>query len=260
MKQYIVDAFASEVFSGNQAAVCVLDSWIADELMINIAKENNYSETAFAVKEGQHYRLRWFTPKEEIDLCGHATLACAFVIMRFYEKGLARITFQTLSGELAVEKKGDMYELDFPAYEIKQTEVTDEMEQALGARPIEAYLGRDLLLVMDSEKTVEQLTPRMEKLKALDGLALGVTAKGEKYDCVSRVFAPKVNINEDPVTGSTHCMIVPYWADKLMKKQITAYQASERTGILYCEMAGKRVKIAGKAALYAIADILPILD
>lgn len=257
MTQYIVDAFTDKIFYGNPAAVCILENWIADELMINIAKENNLSETAFAVKEADVYHLRWFTPGGEIDLCGHATLACAFVIMNFYEKNLSSITFKTLSGNLIVEKSNDLYEMDFPSYKIKKVDITYEMQQALGARPIEAYMDRDLLFVMESEDVVANLKPDMEKLKQLEGLAQCVTAKSDKYDCASRIFAPKLNVNEDPVTGSAHCMIVPYWANKLNTNKITAFQASERTGILYCEINGERVRIAGKAALYAVSDILP---
>lgn len=257
MKQYIVDAFTDNVFSGNQAAVCVLDKWISDEMMINIAKENNFSETAFTVPEDGEYRLRWFTPGGEIDLCGHATLATAFVIMQFYEKDRNLVVFHTLSGDLIVERQGDTYEMDLPAYVSEKIPVTDQMEEALGARPVEAYMSRDILLVMDSEDTVKKLKPDMEKLMLLDGLCVGVTAKGREYDCVSRVFAPKLDVIEDPVTGSTHCMIVPIWADKLNKTRVIAYQASARTGTLYCEVRKNRVKMAGKAVVYSIAEILP---
>ena len=258
MKQYIVDAFTDNVFSGNQAAVCVLDNWIPEEMMINIAKENNFSETAFTVQEDGAYRLRWFTPGGEIDLCGHATLATAFVIMQFYEMDRNLIVFHTLSGDLMVERQGDTYEMDLPAFISEKIPVTDQMAEALGERPIEAYLSRDILFVMDSEDAVKNLKPDMEKLRMLEGLCVGVTAKGREYDCVSRVFAPKLNVTEDPVTGSTHCMIVPIWADKLGKTRVTAYQASARTGTLYCEVKKDRVKMAGKAVVYSIAEILSV--
>lgn len=258
MKQYIVDAFTDNVFSGNQAAVCVLDNWIPEEMMINIAKENNFSETAFTVQEDGAYRLRWFTPGGEIDLCGHATLATAFVIMQFYEMDRNLIVFHTLSGDLMVERQGDTYEMDLPAFISEKIPVTDQMTEALGERPIEAYLSRDILFVMDSEDAVKNLKPDMEKLRMLEGLCVGVTAKGREYDCVSRVFAPKLNVTEDPVTGSTHCMIVPIWADKLGKTRVTAYQASARTGTLYCEVKKDRVKMAGKAVVYSIAEILSV--
>ena len=261
MKQFIVDAFSDQVFAGNQAAICILEKWPSDEIMLNITKENNFSETAFAVKETEDkYHLRWFTPKAEIDLCGHATLATGYVILEHYNINIASVTFKTLSGDLIVRQKGDLYEMDFPAYKFTRVEVTDAMEEALGVRPIDAVLSRDLLMILDSEDDVKKIKPNLEKLSKLDGLIQAVTAKGSDYDCVSRVFAPKCSISEDPVTGSTHCLIVPYWAEKLHKNKLTAFQASARTGVLYCELAcdgSCRVKISGKAALYSISEILP---
>ena len=255
MKQYVVDAFTDEVFSGNPAAVCITKEWLSDDLMMNITRENNLSETAFAVKERDRYKLRWFTPGGEIDLCGHATLATAFVIMNYYDTHLEEVAFDTLSGVLTVKKKQDLYEMDFPAYELKPKEVTSAMEDAIGARPVEAYMGRDLLCIFESEDVVRGLSPDMEKLKALDGLLLQVTAKGREYDCVSRSFAPKLNVPEDPVCGSGHCHIVPYWAKKEGKDDIIACQASGRGGILYCGIEADRVKLAGKAALYSEAEL-----
>ncbi len=257
MKQFIVDAFAEKIFTGNQAAVCVLDEWLPDEMMLKIANENNFSETAFVVKENDFYKLRWFTPSAEVDLCGHATLATGYVILNHYDKNISSVKFKTLSGDLIVTKRNDLYEMNFPAYEFKEVEVTDEMEEALGVRPIEAVLSRDLLMILKSEDEVKNLKPNLEKLKKLEGLTQSVTAKGKDFDCVSRVFAPKVAVNEDPVTGSTHCLITPYWSKKLGKNKLTALQASKRTGILYCELIGDRIKISGKTALYAIAEILP---
>lgn len=256
MKQYIVDAFTEELFKGNPAAVCVMDKWISDELMRNIAKENNLSETAFAVKEGDCYHLRWFTPKSEIDFCGHATLGTSFVIANYIEPGCREIRYKTLSGEMSVEVKGGVFVMDFPRYKLNPAEVTEAMEKAIGTRPVAAFKDRDLLLVLESEDEVKALKPDQERLAALDGVCIAVTAKGSEYDCVSRVFAPELNIPEDPVTGSAHCMIAPYWAEKLGKGTITAYQASERGGVLYAEICGERVKISGKAVLYAVADIL----
>ncbi len=258
MKQYIADAFTDKVFSGNQAAVCILDEWPADELMLNIAKENNFSETAFAVKEGDAYHLRWFTPGGEIDFCGHATLGASFVILNFYEKNSSEVAFITQVGKLNVRRKGGLYEMDFPAYTLNRTEVTDQMEEAIGIRPLEAYLDRDLLLVLPDAASVKGLQPDQEKVRALDGLLLAVTAPSDddEFDCVSRVFVPKLNIPEDPVTGSTHCMITPYWCSRLGKKSLTCFQASERTGILYTELSGDRVKVAGKAVLYSEGKIL----
>ena len=257
MKQYIVDAFTDKVFSGNQAAVCVLDRWLPEELMLRIAVENNFSETAFAVKEGADYRLRWFTPGGEIDLCGHATLAAGCVILRFYEPRAAEVTFRTMSGPLVVARRGDQYEMDFPAYQLRPVPVTEDMAEAVGARPLEAYLDRDLLLVLEDPETVADLVPDQEKLKGLDGLLQIVTARGTDWDCVSRIFAPKLSIPEDPVTGSAHCMLTPYWTDRLGKETLSCFQASHRTGVLTCRMAGDRVKLAGAAVLFAVSDILP---
>ncbi|MBQ2751529.1 MAG: PhzF family phenazine biosynthesis protein [Oscillospiraceae bacterium] len=255
MKQFVVDAFTDKVFGGNPAAVCVMESWLSDELMLKITQENNLSETAFAVREGDFYRLRWFTPGGEIDLCGHATLACGYVVMRFYRPELSKVTFETKSGTLTVEKHGDLYEMDFPAYRLVPVEVTDQMEAAIGARPVEAYMGRDLLCVMENEQVIRTLSPDMEKLLSLDSLLLHATAKGDDYDCVSRSFAPKLNVPEDPVCGSGHCHILPYWAGRLGKDELIAYQASHRGGILYAKMNGDRVLISGKAALYSEAEI-----
>lgn len=255
MKQYVVDAFSEKVFGGNPAAICVMDSWLPEETMMSITIENNLSETAFTVKEGDKYKLRWFTPGGEIDLCGHATLACAYVVMNYVETDLETVTFSTMSGDLIVNKNGDLYELDFPAYDLKPVEITDAMVDAMDARPTEAYMGRDLLCLFDDEKTVRELKPDMDKLKTIDGLLLHVTAAGKDVDCVSRSFAPKLNIIEDPVCGSGHCHIAPYWLDKLHKDSIVAYQASRRGGTLYCTMDGDRVKLSGKAALYSVADI-----
>ena len=255
MKQSVGDAFSEKVFGGNPAAICVLDAWLPEDTMMSITIENNLSETAFTVKEGDKYKLRWFTPGGEIDLCGHATLACAYVVMNYVEPSLETVTFSTMSGDLIVNKNGDLYELDFPAYDLKPVEITDAMVDAMGARPTEAYMGRDLLCLFDDEKTVRELKPDMDKLKKIDGLLLHVTAAGKDVDCVSRSFAPKLNIIEDPVCGSGHCHIAPYWINKLDKDSIVAYQASRRGGTLYCTMDGDRVKLSGKAALYSVADI-----
>lgn len=277
MKQYIVDAFTDKVFSGNPAAICILDEWLSDEIMLSIAKENNLSETAFAIKQATkdsvnaiHYKLRWFTPGGEIDLCGHATLACAFVIMNYYEKNLKTVIFDTLSGKLTVNRKnGDLYELDFPAYDLKKVEITDEMIELIGKKPTEAYLGRDLMCVFDDEEFILSADLDSEKIKKLDGLLLHITAQHsnhslnskiknttDKIDCISRSFAPKLNIYEDPVCGSGHCHIAPYWIKKLQKENLTAYKASKRSGTLYCSLANNgRMKMSGKAALFAISEI-----
>ena len=259
MKQYIVDAFTDKLFSGNQAAVCVMDKWISDDLMQNIAKENNLSETAFTVKEADGYRLRWFTPAGEIDFCGHATMGTSFVLLNYYLPEADEITFYTQVGKLTVYRRGDTIELDFPAYAYHPVEITPYMSEAIGAEILEAYHDRDLLFVLKNEDAVKRLTPNQEKMSKLEGVCIAVTAKSADtncgYDCVSRVFAPELSIPEDPVTGSTHCMIVPYWAEKLGKTEIVAYQASERSGTLYAKLAGDRVKIAGKAVLFSVEKL-----
>ncbi len=255
MKQYIVDAFTDQVFHGNQAAVCVMDQWPSEGLMMDITKENNFSETAFAVKEGSKYHLRWFTPGGEIDLCGHATLACAFVLFKFYIPDATEVVFSTLSGDLIVRKRDDLLQMEFPAYKLTPVPVTDAMADAIGAAPSEAYMGRDLLCVFDDEETVRGLQPDMEKVCALDGLLLQVTAPGKNTDCVSRSFAPKLDVAEDPVCGSGHCHIVPYWAKRLQKNDIVAYQASKRGGTLYCKMHGDKVFLSGRAALFSECEL-----
>lgn len=255
MKCYHVDAFAEKVFEGNPAAVCVLDKYPSDALMQKIAGENNLSETAFAVKEGEDYHLRWFTPGGEIDLCGHATLGTAYVLFRFFEKDASSITFQTMSGALTVLKKGNLLEMDFPAYELKQILVTPAMEDAFGVAITEAWLGRDLLCVTENAEAIPTLTPNQTKLAELDGLLQHITARGKEYDSVSRTFAPKLAVAEDPVCGSGHCHIVPLWAKKLEKERLVARQASKRGGTLYCEMHGDRLSLAGTAVLYSIADL-----
>lgn len=260
MKQYIVDAFTDTLFHGNQAAICVLDKWPEVPLMHSIAFENNFSETAFVVKMEDNetapkYHLRWFTPSDEVDLCGHATLATAFTLFNFYEQKAEKIVFETLSGQLIVNRNGDLYEMNFPVYDLKPIPVTDEMEAALGVRPSKAYMGRDMLCVFDSESTIENMKPDFDKVKELPGLLVHVTAKGSKEDCVSRSFAPRIAINEDPVCGSGHCHIAPYWSGKMNKPEIIARQASRRGGTLYCKIEGERMTLAGKATLYSVSEL-----
>ena len=255
MKCYVVDAFTDRVFKGNPAAVCVLEEWLPDELMQDITTEHNLSETAFTLRNGNFYDLRWFTPGGEIDLCGHATLATAYALMRFVVPDSKNISFQTKSGILTITKNKDLYEMDMPAYQLTQVPVTDEMENAIGFRPIEAWLGRDLVCVLENEQQVRQASPDLGKVKNMDGLLTHITAKGSDYDCVTRSFAPKMGVSEDPVCGSGHCHVIPLWSQKLNKQSLCAYQASPRSGVLYCRMSGERVYIAGKAALYSVAEI-----
>lgn len=255
MKCYVVDAFTDTVFKGNPAAVCLLDQWLPDDLMQNIAGENNLSETAFIVRRDIIYELRWFTPGGEIGLCGHATLAAAYVLMRFIVRDLNQISFQTKSGELTVRKKGRQYELNLPSFPLSPVPVTETMAEAIGFMPDEAWLGRDLVCVMEREEYVRKAAPNMEYIKQLPGLLLHITAEGKMFDCVTRSFAPKLKVSEDPVCGSGHCHVIPLWAEKLKKQDFRALQASERSGILYCRFSGDRVLIAGEAALYSIADL-----
>lgn len=257
MRQYVIDAFTDRVFAGNPAAVCIMDTWLPEDTMMKITRENNLSETAFAVKEGAKYHLRWFTPGGEIDLCGHATLATACALMTFVESDAQELTFATLSGDLTVVRRGELYEMDFPAYELKPVAVTQAMIDAMGgAVPKAAFMGRDLLCVFDSEDTVKNMSVDQEKVRELDGLLLHVTARGSgAFDCVSRSFAPKCNVAEDPVCGSGHCHIVPYWVKMLNKRSVVAYQASRRGGTLYCTQEGERIRMSGKAAVYSVADI-----
>ncbi|MFC5469113.1 PhzF family phenazine biosynthesis protein [Cohnella suwonensis] len=257
MKYYVVDAFAEKLFEGNPAGVCIVKEWISEDTMQKIATENNLSETAFAVKEGDHYRLRWFTPAEEIELCGHATLATAYVIANYYEPAVEQFIFHTLGGELTVIKKGELYEMDFPSRMPEPFTLTLDMVEALGVTPIETYLSRDLMFVLDSEDQVRNLTPDYSKLKNLpDGLGALVTAKGTTSDFVSRSFFPKLNVNEDPVCGSAHCNFIPFWAGRLGKEELLASQLSKRGGTLHCRLEGDRVKISGTAVLYSIAELL----
>jgi len=257
MKQYIVDAFTNKPFAGNPAAVCVMEEWPSDEAMMKLAMENNLSETAFIVREEEGYRLRWFTPGTEVELCGHATLASAFVILNYYDIQKTVVKFNTLSGILTVVRKGTMYEMDFPRYELKEIPVTEEMERAFGIRPRKAILGLDLICVFDSEEQVYSMKPDQTLLSKIPGRIQNTTARGEKYDCVSRSFAPKLAVAEDPVCGSAHCQIADYWAKALGKRKIEAYQASKRGGVLRCEVRSTdRIAISGEAALVAIADIV----
>ena len=257
MKQYIVDAFTDKPFSGNPAAVCVMDNWPSEESMMKLAMENNLSETAFIVKEKHGYHLRWFTPGTEIELCGHATLASAFVILNYYESESQEVQFDTLSGILTVTRKGSLYEMDFPTYDLKEIPVTDEMEKAFGVRPVKAVLGLDLGCVFETEEQVRTMEPDQTLLMGIEGRLQNATAAGRDADCVSRSFAPKVSVPEDPVCGSAHCQIADYWSKKLGKTRIHAYQASKRGGRLYWELKGDgRIAICGEAGLVAISEIV----
>jgi len=255
MKYFVVDAFTDELFKGNQAGVCLLEQWPDENTMQRIAFENNLSETAFVVKQEGHYGLRWFTPTVEVDLCGHATLAAAFVVFNFVDTAATVVKFETQSGPLTVQKLGDIYEMDFPSRRPSQISLTPQMSQAIGATAREAHLSRDLILLLDSEQQVKELTPSFELIKQLDYFAVVATAKGNNADFVSRFFTPRAGVPEDPVTGSAHCSLIPFWAERLGKNKMVAKQLSKRSGTLYCENCDTRVKISGKAVLYLQGEI-----
>ncbi len=256
MKQYIVDAFTPTPFSGNPAAVCILESWPEEEWMKKVAAENNLSETAFIVPKKDGYHLRWFTPKAEIELCGHATLASAFVILNYIEPEAQKVKFYTMSGELEVVRQGNLYEMNFPTYPLQEIPVSDEMEKAFGIRPIKALLGLHLICIFDDERKIWEITPDQALLLNLPGTVQNVTAQSQEFDCISRSFCPKHGITEDPVCGSAHCQIGDYWAKTLGKEEIVAYQASKRGGILHCKpLANDRIQISGEAVLFAISEI-----
>lgn len=252
-----VDAFSRKVFGGNPAAVCLLESWLEDKLLLSIAAENNLSETAFLVPiEKGKYGLRWFTPSVEVDLCGHATLAGAFVIFSFLENALTSVDFDTVSGKLTVSKSGELLSMDFPSRKPEPAEAPPLLAQALGAEPLEVLKSRDLMAVFKDEDAIKDMKPDFDKLKQLkDVFAVIVTARGEKADFVSRFFAPNIGVPEDPVTGSAHCTLIPYWAERLRKNSLRAVQFSSRGGELFCEYLGERVKISGHAALYAQGEL-----
>ena len=256
MKQYIVDAFTAEPFCGNPAAVCVMEDWPSEASMMKLAMENNLSETAFIVKEAAGYHLRWFTPGAEVTLCGHATLASAFVILNYYEPGSDSVAFDTLSGTLTVRRVGDRYEMDFPAFELRPIPVTDDMARAFGVRPVKAVLGLDLICVFENEEQVRRMTPDQAALMRIEGRIQNATARGTDADCVSRSFCPKLSIPEDPVCGSAHVQIADYWSRALGKDRIDAWQASRRGGRLHCERRGhNRMAIRGQAVLVAVSEL-----
>ena len=253
---YQVDAFADEVFTGNPAAVIPLYEWLSDELMQRIAMENNLAETAFFVRKGEYFELRWFTPEIEIDLCGHATLASAHVLYSHLDYTDPAVVFETKSGRLFVDREGGGYSMDFPAWSCANIQVTERVAAALGARPSELYMGsRDMMAVFESEEQIRALDPDFRLVSGLDGLCLICTAPGMDHDFVSRVFVAGDSVPEDPVTGSAHCTLVPYWTDRLGKSVFHAYQVSERGGSLHCEYLGDRVKISGNAVTYLTGTI-----
>ena len=257
IKLYQIDAFTEKVFGGNPAAVCILEDWIEEELMQKIAAENNLSETAFVVQKEKVYEIRWFTPKAEVDLCGHATLATAHALFKFYDYKSDIIEFDShTSGKLSVRRKDDFLTLDFPADISTKVDALQILIDAIGSKPTEAYKGKtDYVLIYQSQKDIEDIKPDFKQLLSANVRGVIISAPGEHTDFVSRFFAPQVGIDEDPVTGSAHTTLTPIWSNKLGKKVLTAKQLSQRQGYLECEYAGERVKITGKAVNYLMGEI-----
>ncbi len=257
MELYQVDAFCKDLFSGNPAGVCLMDEWPKDELMQNIAFENGIAETAFCVKENDHYHIRWFTPIIEVDLCGHATLATAHVLFEYKDYSNETILFSSRSGELRVTKNKELLTLDFPADNWNRIELREEMHLWFSAKPIEAYRTKtDYLLIFSSESDIANIVADFHllgQLKEVRGII--VSAKGDTVDFVSRFFAPQSGIPEDMVTGSAHTSLTPYWSQKLDKNELVALQLSSRKGYLYCKDEGSRIKISGKAKTFSVGQI-----
>jgi len=256
-KMYQVDAFTlgGQPFTGNPAAVCPLDEWLKKETMLKVAAENNLSETAFFVKEGNTFELKWFTPKIEVDLCGHATLASAHVLFTCLKYAEKEVLFSTMGGELRVTHRDELLTLDFPATRPSPVPSLPELGKALGKKPVEIYKSRDYLALFDSEEDILGMEPDFALLSQLDCLGIMVTAPGSHSDFVSRFFAPAAGVNEDPVTGSAHTTLIPFWSERLNKKNLHAFQLSERRGELFCEDCGDRVKISGRAVTYMTGEI-----
>ena len=258
IKLYQIDAFADKLFSGNPAAVCILNSWLEDKLMQSIANENNLSETAFVVQNGKIFEIRWFTPTMEVELCGHATLAAAYVIFNILNyQGTVIKLHSHISGMLSVMKKRDMLFLDFPTDNIKTVEnLYKTIEKCIGVKPIAVFKGNvDYVAVIENETALKTLAPDLSAIAKLDSRGLIVTAKGDAVDFVSRYFGPQCGINEDPVTGSAHTSLLPIWSKKLRKNKLIAQQLSKRGGELVCELKDDRCIISGKAQLYLAGEI-----
>ena len=246
-----IDAFTDKLFAGNPAAICPLESWLPDQLLQSIAAENNLAETAFVVQRDSFFDLRWFTPTLEMDLCGHATLAPAHVIFRHLGYRGSIVRFQTRSGALTVSRNEDLLTLDFPARPAAPCDTPQELSDGLRATPTATAKARDYLAVFETEQAVRSLQPDMAALMRLDCLGIIATAPGNHCDFVSRFFAPRAGVPEDPVTGSAHCTLIPYWAQRLGRSELRALQVSPRGGELFCEHRGERVGIGGRAVTYS---------
>jgi len=247
---YIVDAFTPRLFKGNPAAVCPLERWLDDGVMQSVAFENNLSETAFFVREGDGYRIRWFTPRSEVGLCGHATLASAHVIFTEMDPTRDLVVFDSAGGPLSVRREAEFLAMDFPSLPPRPAIPPQGLVEGLGVPPLEVLEGGDYLAVYACEEDVKNIAPDMDLLKDLPLRGVIVTAPSDRCDFVSRFFAPGLGVNEDPVTGSAHCELVPYWSARLGKRDLHAIQVSERTGELFCRDNGDRVAISGRAVTY----------
>lgn len=245
LKIYQIDAFAQSIFQGNPAAVIPLEVWLDDALMQKIAMENNLSETAFFVKEGTHYNIRWFTPACEVDMCGHATLASAFVLFEILHYQNDEIVFDSKSGKLRVKREDDKLVIDFPTQEIVACGIPHLIVEAFGVQPKECYKSMDYLLVFENEEEILNAMPNFEKLKNINARGVIITSQSKEYDFVCRFFAPKVGIDEDPVTGAAFTQLVPYWSKVLNKYELKAKQVSKRGGEVFCKRNSSRVEIAG---------------
>jgi PhzF family phenazine biosynthesis protein len=252
---YQVNAFTNHTFGGNPAGVCILKQWPSDSLLQRIAAENDLAETAFFTREDDYFHLRWFTPTIEMDLCGHATLAPAYVLFSEFGHVEENIRFQTRSGLLTATLRGDLVELDFPSRPPEPCPVPPLLVEALGAKPRQVLRSRDYLAVFESEDDIAALNPNFELLQQIETLGIIVTAPGINADFVSRFFAPRAGVLEDPVTGSAHCTLIPYWAGRLGKQEFFARQISKRGGELYCRLAGDRVGIAGRSIIYCRGEL-----
>ncbi len=250
IKIYQIDAFAKEVFEGNPAAVVPLNSWLDDALMQKIALENNLSETAFFVNEDEKFHIRWFTPTDEVDMCGHATLASAFVLFEILNFQDSEIVFSSKSGDLHVKRDKGMFVMDFPTQKIVTCNFPDAIFEAFEAEPKECYKSMDYLLVFENEEDIVNAKPNLEKLKNINVRGVIITAKSTEYDFVCRFFAPKYGVDEDPVTGSAFTQLAPYWSKVLSKNELSAKQVSQRGGEVFCRLNGKRVEIAGYGVKY----------
>ena len=255
LDMYQVDAFTDKVFGGNPAAVCPLDEWLDDKTLQNIAAENNLSETAFFVKKGKKYQIRWMTPTVEVDLCGHATLASSYVIFNELKQETDKITFESKSGDLIITKENGLISMNFPVRSPQKTEIDENHLNSVSIKPKEVYFDNTFLFIYNNEKEIREVKPDIEIIKRLKSDGLIITAPGDTVDFVSRFFAPHAGIPEDPVTGYAHTILTPFWAERLGKQKLHARQLSKRAGDVFCEFLGDRVNLAGKTVLYSKGEI-----